>query len=100
MARNKTTDMTAQIAAWKKEHKDVFAITVGDKTCYVHKPTRQILSAAFTQQNDPIKMGEFLLNNCWLGGDEEIREDDAMFLAAVGKLNTLVEVKEAEIKKL
>jgi len=100
MARTKTTDMTAQIAAWKKEHGAVFSISIEDKTCYVRKPTRQILSAAFTQQGDPIKMGEFLLNNCWLGGDEEIREDDAMFLAAVAKLNTLVEIKEAELKKL
>lgn len=100
MARTKTTDIAEHISAWKKEWRDVYDITVGGKTCYVHKPTRQVLSAAFTQQSDPIKMGEFLLNNCWLGGDEEIKEDDSLFLGAIAKFNSIIEVKEAEIKKL
>lgn len=35
-----------------------------------------------------------------LAGDEEIKTDDALFLGVSTKLGELVEVKEAELKKL
>ena len=51
-------------------------------------------------KTDPMKYNEILLNNCWLAGDEEIKTDDALFLGVSTKLGELVEVKEAELKKL
>ena len=51
-------------------------------------------------KNDPMKYNEILLANCWLAGDEEIKEDDALFLGVSAKLGELVEIKEAELKKL
>jgi hypothetical protein len=41
-----------------------------------------------------------LLNQLWLDGDEEIKTDDDLFLAACSQLDDLMRVKEAEIKKL
>ena len=37
--------------------------------------------------------------DCWLGGDETIKTDDAKFLGVSSVLTELIEVKEAELKK-
>lgn len=90
-----------QIAEWKKKYGSVFQLSVEDKTAYLRKPDRKTLSYASTAgQSDPLKFNEVLLKGCWLGGDEEIRTDDDLFLAASGKLGELIQVKEAELKKL
>jgi len=47
-----------------------------------------------------MKFNEIVLNNCWISGDETIKTNDELFFAVVAKLNALIEVKSAEIKKL
>lgn len=90
-----------QINDWKNKHGDVFEITVEDKSAYLRKPDRKTLAFAMTKvQTDPLGFSEILLTNCWLAGDEEIRNDDAYFLAAISQLDQLVEVKASEVKKL
>ena len=64
-------------------------------------PDRNTLSYASTlATKDPLKFNEVVLNNCWLGGDEEIKTDDALFLAASTKLPDLIQIKEATLEKL
>ena len=41
-----------------------------------------------------------ILNNCFLGGDEEIKTDNGLFLSVSQKLPLLIEIKEAELVKL
>ena len=90
-----------QIEACKRELGDVFAATVDDSVCYLKKPSRKALGyATFASKSDPLKFNEVILNECWLGGDETIRTDDSKFLGLSGVLTQLIEVKEAEIKKL
>lgn len=90
-----------QIENWKANHKDVYQITVDGRKCYLRKPTRKELSYASTAgRNDPLKFNEVILNQCWLAGDDEIKTDDELFLGVSAQIATLVEVKEAEIKKL
>lgn len=70
-------------------------------TCYLKEPTRQTLHAAMKfAQSDPMKMNNILLNNCWLGGDPEIKTNDKLFMAAAAKLSDVYEVREATVKKL
>lgn len=88
-----------QIQEWKKKHGDLFEITVEGKGCILHRPTRRDLSYASVVK-DPIKMSETMLNQLWVAGDEEIKTDDALFFAAIQKMQEVLEVKEAEIKKL
>ena len=98
---NNKTITPEQIEAWKKKWGDVFCVTVGDKVAYLKRPSRQALSAAaVVGKNDPMKYNEILLGNCWLAGDEEIKTDDSLFLGVSAKLGELVEMKEAELKKL
>lgn len=88
-----------QIKEWKAKHGELFEITVEDKSCILHRPTRKDLSYA-SAVKDPIKMSEVMLNALWVAGDEEIKGDDSLFLAAIQKMQEILEVKEAEIKKL
>lgn len=100
--REKGKKATAgQVGEWKEKHGDVYEVTIDGYVCYLRKPNRKELSYASTAgRNDPLKFNEVILNQCWLDGDEEIKTDDALFLGVSGQIAQLVEVKEAEIKKL
>ena len=88
---------------YKEKYKEIYEITVDDKACIVRKPNRKDLSYAMQASNggkDAVKLQEALFNNCFIAGDEEFKVDDALFFAAGAKLSELMEIKEAEIKKL
>ena len=83
----------------KAKYGAIYQITVEGKSCIVRKPNRKDLSYISAVSN-PVQMTETLMNQLWVEGDEEIRQDDDLFLAAASKLSELVQVKEAELKKL
>ncbi|MBO7441251.1 MAG: hypothetical protein J6U21_16385 [Bacteroidales bacterium] len=89
-----------QIADWKKKHGEVYKVTVDGKSCYLHKPDRKTLAYVSTAKDNPIRMSELMLNNCWIDGDEEIKTDDALFLGVVQQMGTLISIKQAELVKL
>ncbi len=92
-----------QMAAWKKKHGTVYEVKVDDKKAILKKPTRQDLSYATAgsgQGKDGMKFAELLLKQCWIDGDREILEDDEYFLSALPVLESITELKQAEIKKL
>lgn len=90
-----------QIATWKKQHGDIFKVTVEGHECFLKRPDRKTLAyATRAGGQDPIKFNEIILNGCWLDGDETIKTDDTLFLGVSGKLAELIDVKEAEIVKL
>ncbi|MFB9897821.1 hypothetical protein [Hallella seregens] len=88
-----------QLKEWKAQHGDLFEISVDGKSCILHKPTRKDLSYASVVK-DPIKLTETLLNQLWVAGDEEIKTDDELFMAVSNRMDEVLKVKEAEIKKL
>ncbi len=91
-----------QIETWKRQFGDVFKLDVeGGFTCYLKKPTRRIYSMALSQgQKSPMRFNEIIINNCWIDGDEQIREDDDLFYAACGQIDVLIPEVAADIKKL
>ncbi len=90
-----------QIQEWKKQYKDIFVISVEDKKVYLRTPDRKTLSYASTlATKDPLRFNEVILENCWLGGDEEIKTNDELFLAVSSKLSDLIQIKEATLEKL
>ena len=90
----------AKIDSWKKQHGEIFAVTGDNKVCYLKKPDRKILAYITSLGNNPIKMNEALINNCWLGGSENFKTDDALFLGLSQQIGTLVQIKQTEIAKL
>ena len=95
-----------QIQEWKRKYGDIFLLIVEDKECYLRKPSRKTLSyASVAGKDNPLGFNEVMLRDvekggCWLGGDEQIREDDDLFLSVSGKIADLIEIKDAELKKL
>jgi len=99
---NITNPTPEQIMGWKEKYKTVHKLTIEGKTAYLRKPNRRTLSLAMTKisKGDIIGGSEAILENCWLGGDTEIKTDDDLFMSAVGKVGDLIQVKEAELEKL
>lgn len=90
-----------QIQEWKERYRDIYEITVDGRVCYLRKPNRRELSyASMAGKSDPMKFNETILQQCWLDGDEEIKTEDELFLGVSAQVAQLVEVKEAELKKL
>ena len=90
-----------RVAMWRNLHRDVFSVKSYDKICYLRRPDRMTLKAAdAVGMNDPMRYNEILLENCWLGGDDEIKSNDVYFLNVVPVLPELVDFGRAEIKKL
>ena len=96
---DKTEITPAQIEQWKREHGKVFKASADGHTAYYRKPTRKDLSY-ISSLKDPIKMSELLLEQTWVAGDEVIKTNDELFMAVVSKMDEIIKVKEAEIKKL
>ena len=90
-----------KIAQWKQKHGDIFAVEVENSICYLHKPDRKTMKAvASIGQADPIRASEILLENCWIDGDPDIKTDDEKFFAVSKEMAKIIEVKQAELKKL
>ena len=90
-----------QIEAWKREHGDIYAITVEDGVLYVRKPKRRDLSyASAAGRNSGLEYIEAVMKNCKLGGDESIISEDAKFMGASSQMASIIDIKEASLKKL
>lgn len=90
-----------QIDKWKLKHGDVFRAIVGkESVCYLKTPDRLTVKASMSAGKDKIRSNEILLENCWLGGDETIKTDNAKFFGISGVLDELIEIKSANLKKL
>lgn len=107
-----------QIEKWKADPriKKVHGIITEGHICYVKHPDRNVISYALRhatfkmsmEQNygkememnmgDLYKKGEAVLNNCWIGGSEEIRNDSDLWVGACISAGELVQYKNAELK--
>lgn len=89
-----------EIEILKKQHGEIFEVQVGEKTCYLKKPDRETLRCAMKLgDSDVIEFGEIMLANCWLAGDESIKESNDDLMSLIPTLQNLIEIKTVEIKK-
>jgi len=91
-----------EIAVWKKKNPaGIYEIEIEGLVAYLKAPDRKVLGyAASIGAKDPMKFNEAILNQCWLGGDEEIKTDDKLFMGVAAKLDQIIETAEATVKKL
>jgi hypothetical protein len=66
---------------------------------YFKKPGLEVLAAS-TQKPDPITSGTVLFDNCYLGGDPEIKENNEVKFAVLLQLHKIFKVKTARIKNV
>lgn len=98
----------AQIKQWKKQWGEVFAIEVplDDESKkkaigYFKKPTLDTIKVSSKYiESDPIKAGEVVFTNCWLGGDDIIKDNDEAKMSAMQQVSSLFKVRQATLKKL
>ncbi|MEM6734480.1 MAG: hypothetical protein AAF620_00280 [Bacteroidota bacterium] len=95
----------------KKKHRqskvyliEVFGDEEDEKEVYrawIRKPNLQEFSAftSMAAKSEVIPGGKVIINSCFLEGDEEIKNDDDIFLGAVNQLEELLKVRSATIKK-
>lgn len=95
----------AQVKQWKSRWGEVTSITVkdGEKsyTGYFKKPDLQTISAASRfMDSDPVRGGQVVFENCWLGGDPVMKTDDEVKFATLLQVNRLFRILETEVKKM
>lgn len=89
-----------------KKGKAVYEIEVDGKKCQLSEISRATLEIALglimTTTSSPqyIRAGEIILLNCWVSGDEEIKKDESLLIAAAMKAYELIDLKEATLKKI
>ena len=100
--KKQTTITKEQIEAWKEQYGEVYALPVEDKKAYLKAPDMTDYKRAFTamQKSGEVAYGEILLSALWLGGDEEIKTDDAYFLSARKELMDFFNYEDPQLKKL
>lgn len=93
-----------QIDVWKKEHKKVFTIKVkvadnDEAVGYLKPPGRNIKATALSMysQNKILESGEFLRDNCWLGGDERLKTDGDIGVTAAISASGIFKMMESEL---
>lgn len=97
-----------QLANWKKEHETagpvkVIELKVSENETsfgYLKPPSRLVIAKAMSMfaEKQLIECGTFILNNCWLGGDERMKTNDKMNVAASTYANGCIEFMEGDLK--
>jgi len=99
-----------QIAEWKKQHNKVHKLSVivkkdadgnikDEAVGYLKNPSRNHKATAMSMyaQNKILECGEFLRNNCWLGGDERLKDKGEIADTAAIQANGIIEFLEGEL---
>jgi hypothetical protein len=103
----------AQLESWKQQHpRGVQEITVTVAAAdlavgYLKPADRNLIAVALSKvtKNQILEAGEFLLQNCWLGGDPRMNPaaslaDDDVIVAAAMQAASTVNILDASVKKL
>ncbi len=94
-----------QINKWKALHKHVIRIDVADRNdlhiAYFKRPSLETITAALkVSKSDEVKSSVILYDNCFLGGDAEIRADALLFMAASSQLGNMMTACVGSLKNL
>lgn len=97
-----------QIAEWKQdvskkygENAKVYSYEVDGKIAYVRSVDRATYSAASAKvSTSPAKFSETIIQNCWLGGCEEIRKVDQYFYGLQDFMEELIAKKKGSLTEI
>jgi hypothetical protein len=92
-----------QIAEWKKGNPDgIFMITADGKVGYFKNPDRHIINCCLSKATGdaPLYMYEELAELTWLGGCEDLLQQDDLFLGVINELKVKLAGKTASLVNL
>lgn len=96
-----------QIAAWKKQHRKVYSVEVPDPDTgetfvgYFHHPDMETMSLVNKiAKADEVKSSTTLFDKCWLGGDNTMKEDALVRIAATAQLDVIFRRYAGTLKNL
>lgn len=100
MSTQKVTEQ--QLQQWEEQYGYFYELPVGDKVAYLRAPTMQDFKRGLKAlaEDTEIAYGEEMLNALWIGGDEEIRKNDAYFTPARRVLKKLLEFDDPIVTPL
>ena len=95
------------VAKWQQENKKGIARLDSEfegkpYAAYIRRPTRDDMRelSAKAGSTDPVTYAEIILDQLWLGGDEEIRTVDEVFYGVEHVVQNVLSVQVATLKKL
>jgi hypothetical protein len=94
-----------QIKEWKQKHGDIYVLEAEDgKVGYISDPLAKlnVVKQAFAalEKEGMIGMATVYLNNCWLGGDTEIRERESYGNDLADKIDEIAKLPDFTIERL
>ncbi|GAA4349803.1 hypothetical protein GCM10023185_06830 [Hymenobacter saemangeumensis] len=96
-----------EAADLKKQHGEIQTLILRNKagdvvaTCYLKQPNRVVVARAMSllAQHKPLEAGEFILENCHVGGSQEVLSDERLKMSASMQAVQLVELLDGELVK-
>ena len=95
----------SELSRLKKQYGRVYEIAVEDEgeqyAAYFRRPDMATLSAMTKMaKTDEIQASKVLMENCFVGGADEVKTDTALFVAAIGQLSKVVGSARATLKNV
>lgn len=99
-----TTEVTkAQIAEWKRQYGELYQFSVGGQILILRQPGMRDLeraSAADPKKQKPYNFHRSIIENCKLYETPGMLENERNLIAVCAKIDEIIEVADAEVKKL
>lgn len=90
-----------QIAKWKEEHGKVFKYEVDGKVAYLRSVDRNTYALAASKvATSPAKFNEIVIQNIWLGGDEDLKKQDEYYFGLIDFVEELMAKKKGSLETL
>lgn len=90
-----------QIAAWKKQHGNLYKISVEGYFAILRQPKLVDMEGASREaKKSPLSSVKYIVRNCALYIDDAINKDDSLFMSICTKAEEVVDIKESELEKL
>lgn len=87
-----------QIAEWKEKFGKVFKYEVDGKVCYLRTVDRNTYSLAASKvATSPAKFNEIVIQNIWLGGDDELKNSDSYYFGLIDYVEELMAKKKGSL---
>lgn len=92
----------AKVDELKKEYGAIYELSSGEHKAFFKNPDRNALALAlsYRAKDKVLEAGEVLLDNCYVGGDKAIVEDEMLRIAASLQIANIVELPDVQVKKL